>query len=219
MSAQNLPEGFNPHDLKISLHSVKRENIIPLKEKSSKTMFKMPEFAFDCINKLAKIEGINSTKGALDTIAKFAEESCKAKTLIFYDTPESSKYKSVTISAAAKDTFSRLAKANDKSRDNILFSAIINLMEKVRVKDLSKEEKVKYAAALINMAEKMIAIFDSQEFVEAREKLLACNDPDFGDFNNFQNCGDLLAALGQIYELPYALKEFINIKERENEDL
>lgn len=219
MSTQNFSGKLDSQNMEISPQSIKAANIMPSREKYSKTMFKMPEYAFEFISNLSKIDGIDSIKGALDIIAKFAKNSCQSNNITFYEIPDNSIRKSMTISNSAKNILSAISKDNNRSRDNILYSAVLNLMDKIAVRELSTDEKIKYANILKDMAEKMIDIFDSPNAVEAREKLSASNDPDFGDFNAFQSCGDLLTYISQLYELPSTLEEFISIKEKENENI
>lgn len=219
MNTQNPLEKLDSKNLEISPQAVKAANIMPSKEKSGKTMFKMPEYAFEFVSNLSKIDGIDSIKEALDVISKFAKDSFKSNTMIFYEIPDDSIRKSMTISDSAKNILSNIAKDTNKSRDNILYSALVNLIDKISVKELTINEKIKYAIILKNMAEKMLDIFYSPDAVEAREKLSASNDHDFGDPNNFQSCGDLLTYISQLDELPYKLDEFINIKEKENENI
>lgn len=219
MNTQIFPEHLNSQSLEISPQSIKAANIMPSKERYSKTMFKMPEYAFEFISNLSKIVGIDSIKEALDIIAKFAKNSCESNNIIFYEIPNTSIRKSMTISNTAKNILSNISKDTNKSRDIILYSAVVNLIDKITVKELSIDKKIKYATILKDMAKKMLDIFDSPDVVEARENLSASNDPDFGDSNNFQSCGDLLSYISQLYELPSKLEEFIDIKEKENENI
>lgn len=218
MNKQNLLEKIDPNNLEISPQAMRAANVMPQKEKSGKTMFKMPKAAFDCISIFAKIDGIDSVKGALDSIAKYANESCNSGSMKFYEIPDDSIRKSLTINNDSRDILNRLAKENNQTRDNIIYSSIINLIEKIKVNKLTNKEKIKYAIIIKNTINKMIELFDSKEFIEAHEKLSASNDPDFGDFNTFESVSNLLDYVSQIYQLPDEIDRFIYNKEKENEN-
>lgn len=206
---------FNEQKFEISPQVIKNQNLIPHKEKTGKTMFKLPVYAFNFINSLSEIDGVNSNKCAIDIIVERAKSDYEKNNLEFFDIPEESIRKSITISNKSKDILARITREKNISRDNVFYSAIINIINLISVKKINIDEKIKYAKILHNMAKKMLEIYESKEVLEAREKLLACNDNDFGNTDDFQSCNNLLGYIEQLYELPSALEGFINMKENE----
>lgn len=216
---QNEPISESPEtqNVEISLQSIKSQNLIPNKTKTLKTMFKLPPYAFEFINTLSKIEGIDSVKEAIDIIVYEAKKDYDNNSLEFISIPDESIRKSVNISDSSKKILSNISKNINKSRDDVFYSAITNLIKLISLKKITSSEKIKYANILLNMAKKMLDIYYSDEAEEAREKLLASDDQDFGDPDRFQSCRELLMYVETLNELTGALEEFIEAKEQENE--
>lgn len=213
-SLANLLEG---EKLEISTQTLKGLNLIPEKNKSSKTMFKLPEFAFEFINRLSKIEGIDTVREAIEMIVKRGIEDHKREDLPLVELPQNAIRKSVNISENSKKILEELAKSENISRDAAFLSCIWNMAYIISKRPASTSEKIKCAKVLLNMSRKMLDIYYSPEAEEARKTLWASNDSDFGTMDDAHSCGDLLGYVECLNELPFALENFIKAKEAENE--
>lgn len=204
-------EEGNREEFKISAQALKALN--PKKEKtgSGKTMFKMPKGAFDFVAQLGKALN-SSTRETLDFIMKLTDKT--RENLERYEIPEDSIRKSVSISEEAKNTVTRLAKKLSWSRDEALYSIIENIKSQLNQKELTMEEKVKYARVLEKMADEMIEIYDSPEAMEARQKLFACCDPDLDEtYGAAEALPELIPYIEQIYCFQNGIEKFIEKKE------
>lgn len=216
-SNREINEVIDLQGIEISKQTIRAQNLIPNKNKTVKTMFKMPSASFDLINKFSKIDGIDTVREAITAITDLAKNNDKCNKLKMMPFQGESIRKSVNITEESKKILSAIAKKHNVSRDIAFYSAIINFAISVAYKEISNKDKIKYARVLIDMANRMLDIYDSDEAKEARSKLWASDDNDFYNPNVFQCCGELLSYIEQLYEFPDSLEDFIKKKEIDDE--
>ena len=212
MESENAEESKR-EEFKISAQALKALNLKKDKGGSGKTMFKMPKGAFEFISQFSDVLN-ESTRGTLDILTKSAEKNFDKCTR--QEIPADAIRKSIGISDEAKIILARLAKKFGLSRDEVLYSLIVNWMEAVNQRNLSNEEKIKHARALEKMANDMLKIYDSPEATEARKKLFTCGDPDLDDtYGAVETLPALIPYIEQLYEFQDAIENFIDRKEKE----
>lgn len=189
------------------------------KNESGKTVFNLRPDTIAHIQKAAKGAMI-SMKEVLDIMAKkIAEKSRDNKNPLPIATLEGEKVrKSFTISEKARGIFNELAKKYGVPRDTILETAVEILKNPYEGIQLSCEEKVLNARILSKMVREMLAIYYKPSYQEALQKLIHSEDPDFGDMQQFDSCGDLFESVSKLDYLPSALEDFIRQKEEEDQE-
>ncbi|MDE5833186.1 MAG: hypothetical protein K2H64_09470 [Desulfovibrio sp.] len=211
-------DSFREHGaLKINPKKAVSRNLLPAKKGADKTMFKLDEECFEFINLLRKLGG-ESTKEVIDRLVMGAQEDFSSGKIEWVKPRETAVRKSVSISADAKETLGGLAKKHGRSRDEVFNSIISRHLNEVRAPALTSERKINYARILREMASRMEEIYEEPAAKEAREKLLACGDPDLDTGMGSSGFEESLNYIDTgLMNLEITLEEFIAEKEKKCE--
>lgn len=176
-------------------------------------MFKISDEMYDVLTALTRIQGCKGMRDAISVVAKVAQNNEESMDIV--EVPEDATRKSVAITEEDKQFFAQMAKKRGVSRDTAFYSCLSFLVEILQKKwALTTEQKIHYANVLLDVQNKMLAVLNSPEAVEAREALAEANDPDFGSYDDRQSCLDCLEKIG-LYLTALDLEEFIELKKKE----
>lgn len=165
------------------------------KQQVGKTIFRLPPTEESFLRQLAKISK-KTIRDFLDSLAEIAEKANSKGKLAPLANPPEGERMSYAISKEAKETFSRLAREHDVSRDNIVRAVLVYIAEKVKQDALTPEQKIEYANILADAGSKMLEIYyKSPKVMEAHEKLSKCGDPVCVEF------AEIFTAVEQLNEL------------------
>ena len=98
------------------------------KQQVGKTIFRLPPAEESFLRQLAKISK-KTIRDFLDSLAEIADDANSIGELVTLVTPPEGERMSYAISKEAKETFSRLAREHDVSRDNIVRAALVYIAE------------------------------------------------------------------------------------------
>lgn len=204
----------------LDMQSRQIKKLLPKAEKSAKTMFKIPDEDYNFLLQLSRTPNFKNIKKTIDFMATVGNTALEnGGEINLLEVPAGASHKSVTISENSKMILKNMASELKVSRDCIFYSLLKTLETIMGKKPLSLKDKLKYASVLSDMADKMLAIYESEEAIEARNKLLSSGDEDFCTTTNTQNCEDLLAYIACLYEFTDCIREYTQAKEAELQNI
>lgn len=176
------------------------------KEEVGKTIFKLsPEW--DSIMRTFAKAAKMTLRDFLDSLASIAEHTHAEGTLPDFSPSQDGVRMSYAISKKAKDTFTRISRERNISRDCLVQSVLLYMVNEFKKNSLTDQEKINYANILLNARKAILEIYYSDEVYEAIERIRATGDPDFSE------CDEKIGYIEQLNELDNDIKIFIQKKE------